>query len=60
MDRAANSAAWEQRGVRGVHDGVNIQCGDVGANGAKHWGHDLMARGMIPPAVLIAVVAVEA
>ena len=30
MDRAIDAAAAEQRRIRGVDDGVNAQCGDVG------------------------------
>ena len=30
MDRAIDSAAAQQRAIRGVDDGVNAQCGDIG------------------------------
>ena len=30
MDRAIHTAAAEQRTIRGVDDGINAQCGDVG------------------------------
>ena len=32
MDSTINAAAAEQRRIRGVDDGVNAQCGDVGNN----------------------------
>src|SRR5690348_5943934 len=32
MDRAIDAAAAQERRVRGVDDGVNAQCGDVGNN----------------------------
>ena len=30
MDRAIDAASTQQRGIRGVDDGVNAQAGDVG------------------------------
>jgi hypothetical protein len=32
MDRPIDAAAAQQRGIRGVDDGINAQCGDVGDN----------------------------
>jgi hypothetical protein len=38
-DCPAHPVTGKQRPARGVEDGVNVQCGDVGANGAKGSGH---------------------
>ena len=44
MDRAIDAPASEQRRVRGVDDGVNAQCRDVGNNDLEPRGTNL-ARG---------------
>ena len=33
MNRAAHATAWKQRLIRSVHDGVNVQRGNIGTNG---------------------------
>jgi hypothetical protein len=35
MDRTIDAAPAEKRTVRGVDDGVNAQCGDIGNNDLK-------------------------
>ena len=44
MDRAIHTAAAEQRAIRGVDDGVNAQCGDVGNDDFQPAPADLARR----------------
>ena len=39
MDGAADSFAREQRFVGGIHDGVNVECGDISLDAAKGGDH---------------------
>jgi hypothetical protein len=44
MDRTIHAATAEQRGIRGVDDGVDLQRRDVGANGTQCGCHVLDLR----------------